>query len=257
MDGLDVTSATELSGRSLIVRALTRPYPISLPMVAFLLLVPFYIFIAQDVAGGAVHAPITALDIAIPLVPAWALVYGPLYLFLILFPVFVIREPDHIRRAVFAYLTVWISAYVVFFLYPTIAPRPAAVEGHGFAVWGLRALYSADPPYNCFPSLHVAHSFVSALACYRLQRYVGAACVGAAALVAISTLFTKQHYVADVLAGALLALVAYSVFLARFPMERASALDRRAAPWLALVVSGVVGVLFVGAWAAFESGVTL
>lgn len=54
--------------------------------------------------------------------------------------------------------------------------------GEGFAVWGLRALYRADPPCNCFPSLHVAHSFVSAL-------------------VAMSTVFIKQHYVLDVIAG--------------------------------------------------------
>lgn len=245
----------EPSGWHLIVQALKRPYPVSLPMVALVLLVPFYVFIAQDVSGGAVHAPLTALDRRIPLVPGWALVYGPLYLFLILFPLFVIREQGHIRRTVLAYLTVWIAAYVCFFLYPTIAPRPAAIEGEGFAVWGLRALYEADPPYNCFPSLHVAHSFVSALACYRLQRGVGLASIMGAALVAVSTLFTKQHYVADVLAGVLLAFVAYALFLARYPIERTPALDRRAAPWLALALSGVVGVLCLCAWVAFVSGV--
>jgi membrane-associated phospholipid phosphatase len=225
-------------------------------MVALVLLVPVYLFIAQDVSGGAVHAPATTLDRVIPLVPGWALVYGPLYLFLILFPLFVLREQDHIRRTVLAYLTVWLAAYVCFFLYPTIAPRPAVIEGEGFAVWGLRVLYGADPPYNCFPSLHVAHSFVSALTCYRLQRGVGVASAVGAALVAISTLFTKQHYVADVLAGALLAFVAYALFLARYPKERTPALDRRAAPWLALVVSGIVAVVFLGAWTAYLSGVT-
>jgi hypothetical protein len=42
---------------------------------------------------------------------------------------------------------------------------------------GLRFLYSSDPPYNCFPSLHAAHSFVSALTCYRVHRGVGIAAV--------------------------------------------------------------------------------
>lgn len=93
------------------------------------------------------------------------------------------------------------SARIPFLVYPTVAPRPASVVGDGFAVWGLRFLYSADLPYTCFPSLHVAHAFVSALTCYRLHRAVGIAAVICAVLVALSTLFTKQHYVADVIPG--------------------------------------------------------
>src|SRR2546422_643919 len=86
---------------------------------------------------------------------------------------------------------------VVLFLlvYPTMPPRPARVIGEGFAVWGLRFLYSADPPYNCFPSLHVAHSFVSALTCYRVHRGVGIAAALCASLIGVSTLYTKQHYI--------------------------------------------------------------
>ncbi len=81
-----------------------------------------------------------------PLVPSWALAYGALYLFLILLPVFIVRRDELIRRTVYAYLLVWITAYIFFFVvYPTAAPRPSLVSGEGFAVWGLRALYSSDP----------------------------------------------------------------------------------------------------------------
>ena len=80
-----------------------------------------------------------------------------------------------------------------FLLYPTMAPRPANVIGEGFVPWSLRFLYSADSPYNCSPSLHVAHSFVSALPCYRLHRSVGIAAGVCASLIGVSTLFTKQH----------------------------------------------------------------
>ena len=249
-------SPVRTDGWSLIVQALTRPYPVTLPMVVLVLLVPCYIFIAQDVAGGPVHVPALPLDLVIPLVPGWALVYGPLYLFLILFPVLVIRQLEHVRRTVYAYLLVWVTAYACFYLYPTLAPRPAEVEGEGFAVWGLKVLYGADPSYNCFPSLHVAHSFVSALTCYRLQRKLGTAMVLCAMLVAVSTLFTKQHYVADVVAGALLAVLAYALFLARYPQQPTSALDRRAAPLLAVVASGIVGLFFLAAWVAYTMGVS-
>src|SRR5436305_8497862 len=166
-------------------------------MVVLVLLVPCYIFIAEMMPERTLHSPELALDRAVPLQPIWALVYGSLYLFLILLPVFVVRQEEQIRRTVLAYLMVWITAYVFFFVYPTLAPRPAKVMGQGFVVWSLRFLYSADPPYNCFPSLHVAHSFLSALTCYRVHRGVGIGGAICASLVGLSTLYTKQHYVLD------------------------------------------------------------
>jgi len=132
----------------MVLQTLTRPYPVSLPMVVFVLLVPFYIFIAELMPGRTLHVPELALDRAVPLQPTWALVYGSFYLFVILLPVFVVRQEEQIRRTVRAYLMVWIAAYVCFLVYPTMAPRPAKVIGEGFVVWGLRFLYSSDPPYN-------------------------------------------------------------------------------------------------------------
>src|SRR5262249_45830980 len=148
-----------------------------------------------------------------------------------------------IRRSVLAYLMVWIVAYVCFLAYPTVASRPAKVIGEGFVAWGLRFLYSADPPYNCFPSLHVAHSFVSALTCWRVHRGVGIAAALGASLVGVSTLFTKQHYVLDVVAGMFLATAAYVVFLRSYPRAAIPELDRRLAPVLTLGLIGSLGLL--------------
>jgi len=173
---------------SAIRQSITRPYPVTAPMLLLVSLIPFYLVIARRARGGMVHAPELALDTLLPLVPAWALVYGALYAFLILLPVFVVQLHEVIRRTVWAYITVWSAAYACFLLYPTIAPRPDTVTGDGFAVWGLRFLYDADPPYNCFPSIHVAHSFVSALACRRVHRTLGLTAVVCASVVAIATL---------------------------------------------------------------------
>lgn len=234
-----------------IAQTLNRPYRVTIPMVALVMLVPFYLYIAGFVRDRPVHVPAIALDNAFPLQPTWALIYGSLYAFLIVLPVLVIRQDDHIRRTVFAYLSVWIFAYICFLVYPTVAPRPANVVGEGFAAWGLRFLYDSDPPYNCFPSIHVAHSFVSALTIYRVNRRVGIACALGAGLVALSTLYTKQHYVADVVAGALLAFAAYVVFLRNYPRERVPELDRRLAPILALCVSAIVGLGVATSWVAY------
>lgn len=236
---------------SLAMRSFTRPYPVSIYMVVLMALVPVYLVIAHSAAAGSPRQPEIWLDRVLPLEPAWGLIYGALYLFLIVLPVFVVREPEHIRRTFLAYLAVWITAYVTFMVYPTVAPRPDKVVGRGFANWGLRFLYDADPPYNCFPSLHVAHSFVSALTCYPVHRRVGIFATIAAAIVALSTLFTKQHYVLDVVAGALLACIAYAIFLRGYRREAISARDRHIAPALALSTLVISAIFVAGYWVAY------
>ncbi len=203
-------------------------------MVVLVMLVPFYVFIAGAVEGRELHVPELALDRAIPIVPAWSIVYGALYLFLIVLPVLLIRQGAHIRTTALAFLTVWVIAYIVFLAYPTAAPRPEKYVGEGFGAWGLNILYGADPPFNCFPSLHVAHSFVSALACSRVHQRLGTFALIAASLVALSTLFTKQHYVVDVVAGIALALIAYRVFLRRIDPASIPEVERTLAPVLAV-----------------------
>lgn len=236
---------------SMVIRAATRPYRVTAPMVMLVSLVPLYIFIAVEVRGRTSYAPELALDRLVPLQPSWALVYGSLYLFLILLPVFVVCREEQIRRTVLSYLMVWITAYVCFVVYPTRAPRGDDVVGEGFGVWGLRFLYGADPPYNCFPSLHVAHSFVSALTCYRVHRGLGVTALMCASLVALSTLFTKQHYVLDVIAGAGLAWLAYLLFLRSYPSNEIPEIERRVAPALALVVIGIVGLGVACFWVVY------
>ena len=128
-----------------------------------------------------------------------------------------------------AALTVIGLAYVGFLVYPTALPRSETV-GEGFFAKSLEVNYSLDPPYNCFPSLHVAWAFVAALTCYRVHRGVGLVALVWAAIIGVSTLFTKQHYVVDVIAGIAIAYVAYLLFLRGYPREATSETDRRLAP---------------------------
>lgn len=236
----------------MIAETLTRPYPVTLPMVVLVLLVPVYLFIPDLTPVDTLHAPALPLDRWLPLRPVWSLVYGALYAFLIILPVLVVTQQEQIRRTVFAYLMVWLTAYVCFLLYPTVAPRPETVYGEGFAVWGLRSLYDSDPPYNCFPSLHVAHSVVSALTCYRLHRGLGVFAVVCALLVGLSTLYTKQHYVLDVVAGILLAYFAYMIFLRKLPRTAIPELNRRLAPVIALALIAALGLAVVCLQAVYE-----
>ncbi|HEX3070049.1 MAG TPA: phosphatase PAP2 family protein [Thermoanaerobaculia bacterium] len=247
-----VASKSGRIGWNAVRDSLTQPYRVTASMVVLVSLVPLYIFIADAIPKRAPHVPALPLDRIVPLRPAWTVVYAALYLFVIILPVFVVRQEEQIRRTVRAYLLVWITAFFVFLAYPTTASRPLQVIGDGFALWSLRFLYSLDPPYNCFPSLHVAHSFVSALTCYRVHRGVGVAAGIAASLIGVSTLFTRQHYIADVIAGSFLALVAYFAFLRGYRRDAIPDLERRLAPVLAFGIAGFIGVVLGAFWIAYR-----
>jgi membrane-associated phospholipid phosphatase len=237
-----------------VAAIMTRPQPVTLPMVVLFALVPFYIFIGNSMAGRIVHVPEIALDRAIPLAPGWSVVYLSLFL-AALMPVLVVHRQEHVRRTINAFLFVWIVGYVFFLAFPTVSSRPARLAGDGFVEWLLRTIYASDVRYNCFPSLHVAQCFLAALTCGLVNRRVGIAAGIWASLVALSTLFTKQHYVLDVLAGIVLAVVAYGIFLRGYPRCAIPELERRYAPVMAIGAASVYGIIVAILWMAYTLGI--
>jgi membrane-associated phospholipid phosphatase len=224
---------------------------------ALVSLAPLYFVIGDLTRSWPAYVPAVSLDRAFSLQPAWMFVYGSLYVFVVVMPLLVVREQELFRRAMQAYLTVMIVSYVGFLLFPTAAPRPAEVIGDGFSAWSLRLAYSIDPPHGCFPSLHVAYSCVAALTCYRVHRGVGVIAGLWAALIGVSTLYTKQHYVVDVIAGALAACVAYVLFLRSHPREAIAERDRRGAPLRAMAAVGIFAVMVAGFWIAYQMGMVV
>jgi membrane-associated phospholipid phosphatase len=90
------------------------------------------------------------------------------------------------------------------------------------------------------------------LTCHRVHRGVGIVAAFSASLIGISTLYTKQHYILDVVAGILLACVAFIVFFRKYSRQEIPALDRRLAQVVALGTIGFVGLVFAGFWVAYQ-----
>jgi membrane-associated phospholipid phosphatase len=65
--------------------------------------------------------------------------------------------------------------------------------------------------YDCFPSGHVAATLVSILLAYRFRLAVRGIYVFLGVMIAISTVYLRYHYVMDLVAGALVALVIYRI----------------------------------------------
>ena len=100
-------------------------------------LAPMYFVIGFIRRGLAAHAPMLPLDRAWPLRPEWMLVYGSLYIFVVIVPFVVIRERDLGQRTLRAYIAVMLVAYTGFLLYPTVAPDHDAIPNTGFSAWAL------------------------------------------------------------------------------------------------------------------------
>jgi membrane-associated phospholipid phosphatase len=197
---------------------LRQPAPnASLVMVLALLMPGYHVIVAVN-RDRLMFTPELPLDRVISVEPAWMLAYGSVWIFALL-PVFVVRNSFLMRRALLAGITVFVLAYAGFLAYPTMLPRPQLAEG-GFFARSLQINYSLDPPYNCFPSLHVAWAFVAALTSYRVHRGVGIIALVWAGIISVSTLYTKQHYALDALGGTAIAFVAYVLFLRTFPRPR-------------------------------------
>ena len=241
---------------SMVLAVFTRPQPVTIPMVMLFAIIPFYLYIGVLTRGRIAHVPELALDRVVPMESSWSLIYLSLFLAALL-PVFVVHQQELVRRTVAAFLAIWLVGDACFLAYPTAAPRHAAVVGDDFSAWALRTIHHSDVPYNCFPSLHVAQCFLAALVCYRVHRCVGAVALVWAFLVGLATLFTKQHYVADVIAGAFLAYAAYLVFLRTYPREATPEPERRLAPLLATGAAGTYGIMVAIMWLAYESSVVI
>jgi len=145
----------------------------------------------------------------VPLLPAFAPIYLGVHVFGVI-PFCVIPEVRLLRRHLLGAVLIVLLSSVLWIALPVRVDRPpldAAMPG--FGAWLLRGVYSFDPTTNCFPSAHCAIAVYAAIGLRfspsRPLFYWG---IVTALLICVSTVVTHQHYVADVLSGAVLAVLA-------------------------------------------------
>ncbi len=142
----------------------------------------------------------------IALTPSYSLLYILLYPIFFL-PFFVIRERAQLKLLVRAYALMVGICTLCFWVLPIGMERPPLPEAPGdLGVWILSLVQGNDPSWNCLPSEHCAAALIAALACYEADKRVGLFALLSTFLIGFSTLFTKQHYLADIVAGYSLAV---------------------------------------------------
>jgi membrane-associated phospholipid phosphatase len=147
----------------------------------------------------------TPLDRALPVVPIFAIPYVSLipYVGVSLLAFLFVRARVY-RSAAITMIIVWFISYASYFLLQSYIARPAITGTDPFSAM-VRGIYAGDRPYNDFPSLHTSLSTIIAIHWWRIDRRIGIAAAIWTALIVMSTVLIKQHYLADVAGGLALA----------------------------------------------------
>jgi membrane-associated phospholipid phosphatase len=143
------------------------------------------------------------VDDWIPYWPTWVWIYSCVYYPIILYLNFVIDSPRQFTYVASSYLLLLAAQMLFFVLFPVTTPARwrAYNRERGLSERFLALVQRFDARSNSFPSMHTSVATLTAL---HLVPHLGTAAFAFPALIALSCLFTKQHYVVDLPAGALL-----------------------------------------------------
>lgn len=153
----------------------------------------------------------TTLDTKIPFVPQLALIYFSTYLFVIQ-PFILLSEARQFYWMLASFGSITVIASLIHAIVPSKVERNEILETDGLAGKMIGLFQKICKPYGNFPSMHVALSVPVVGANFMVAGPVaGSVATAWAILIALSTLYTKQHYILDVLAGLVGGLLIYSL----------------------------------------------
>lgn len=148
-----------------------------------------------------------------------------------------LRYPAFFRRYLIAFVVVTTIVLDVYFLFPSAPPWMAAREGYlphlarpmvdvatqaNQSLFGsVYATIGASNDVAAMPSLHASYPFLAFVMFWPVSRKLGLLGLLYFALMSLALVYLAEHYVVDIIAGALCVLLSVRI---------ASAIDRRMAP---------------------------
>lgn len=147
----------------------------------------------------------TPVDDFISLSSHWVWPYVSYYVYI--FGTFLVLQTERFKKVlILAYTTAGLASSFIFFSFPTMILRDERYPlAHvtTLSEWALQFIRASDRSVNCMPSMHVALSLIATLTiCMELKKWRPVALIWFA-LIAYSTMATKQHYFYDVVSGSL------------------------------------------------------
>ncbi|BBI31396.1 inositol phosphorylceramide synthase [Cohnella abietis] len=162
-------------------------------------------------SGDNVHSLVTSLDVSTPFIPVFIIPYVLWYPFLLGVLVLILRKNvQKYYQTVLALCMGLILCDLIYICFQTMVPRPE-VAPNGFLHQLVSLVYASDKPFNCFPSIHVLTSTLMIAGSSIIRWKIRIPIVVVAWSIIASTLFIKQHVIADVIAGMLAAKLVFEL----------------------------------------------
>lgn len=156
------------------------------------------------------HDLTLGLDRMIPVAAVFVWPYALCYIFPFV-PLFLLKDWHRFNRAILAVILANLTAYVVYFALPISYPRPELGGSLSDLILRWEQDFDFQPGANKLPSLHVVFAWIVFIVCRKqgLKRPTRFLILAGAVLITVSTLFTKQHIILDVILGVVWAFVAW------------------------------------------------
>lgn len=178
------------------------------------------------------YSPKVTFDDMIPLLPPFVLFYVLSYALWVLSPVIIsFTKKSNFINFVIGISSACIISFIIYIVAPSYMDRAAEGlidigEKGGFFNKFLQLIYDSDNgnmAYNLLPSLHCALSLYCYLGIHRQKEIPLALRISILViviLIVLSTVFTKQHYILDVIAGLGITAIIFAVVQITKPGEK-------------------------------------
>jgi membrane-associated phospholipid phosphatase len=186
-------------------------------LAIILVVLALYLPINLLVKGGTqLQLPV---DNLIPFFPPAITIYLFADIIFVLFPVLAAIKVKRGEFEAYAVSILFASliSYIIYVIAPTFITRPE-ITGNDIFSKAVAILYSADRSNNAAPSGHTYQSFICAIYLWRWSPGLRWLWITVTILILASTLFTKQHYILDLVAGLAIGVLAY--FFGRYATRR-------------------------------------
>ena len=172
----------------------------------------YSLYFVFNIPQASVNILKTSFDSAIPRLPIFSVPYLLFIPWLWIVILYSWYQNRSFRQLAWASIIINLIACVVYVTFQTYIPRDVVMSDDFFSGI-LRFIYDHDQAYNGFPSLHSALSAMVATYFVCIKSRWSWLFILIATMIVASTLFVKQHFIADAVSGVTLGvLVTWVVF---------------------------------------------
>jgi len=162
--------------------------------------------------GQIRYLPLSNFEENIPLLIESIWLYVFIYPFLIL-NALIIDNMKIFNKIFYSFIITTVISIIIFQIIPVAYPREfyPLPQYYDFSLNLFYKIRFLDSPLNCFPSLHVSLCFLITFFTFHISKKRFAINILLSILISISTLTTKQHYIADVVSAFILSMSIYII----------------------------------------------